>query len=293
MKTLSTTMSRIAAVSCAVVFYALSLTALGLPAVAQENQKIAVATVNGETIYLDEVMRLTEQLPEQFRQQPLQSYFDRLVDDIIDSRLAAAAGSADGLTDDPEVIRQMSIAAQRVLAEAWLNRQIRDIVTQETIQAAYDRYIADEAAREQISARHILVAEKSEAEEIITALKGGADFAELAKEKSTGPSGPKGGDLGYFDRGAMVPSFEAAAFSLEKGAFSQTPVQTQFGWHVIKVEDKRIAAPPRFEELAPQLRQTLISQNLGLLLDSLRNDAALTRRSFEDIRKDAQGAAQQ
>jgi len=142
-----------------------------------------------------------------------------------------------------------------------------------------------------VRARHILVKDKAEAEAVISELQGGADFAELAKKRSTGPSGPNGGDLGYFPRGAMVPAFESAAFALEAGSFTQTPVQTQFGWHIILVEEKRIAEAPTIEELAPQLRQNLISQNLGRLLDSLRSNARIERRPFADIRLEAQASA--
>ena len=262
------------------------------PALAQEEPKIPVATVNGEDIFLDEVMALTDRLPPELRQQPLEAYFDRLVDDIIDSRLAAAAGNEAGLTEDPNVLRRMSIAAQRVLAEAWIGREIRQRVTDAELKAAYDTYIADTGSREEVKARHILVAEKQTAEEIINQLNGGADFITLAKEKSTGPSGPNGGDLGYFGRGAMVPTFEAAAFALAAGDYSKTPVQTQFGWHIILLEDKRTAEPPSYAELEPQLRQNLISQNLARLLDGLRQNASLSRRSFDDIRNDAQSAAQ-
>ena len=262
------------------------------PVLAQEEPKIPVATVNGEEIFLDEVMALTDRLPAEMRQQPLETYFDRLVDDIIDSRLAAAAGNEAGLTEDPDILRRMSIAAQRVLAEAWISREIRNRVTEDELKSAYEIYVADTGSREEVKARHILVAEKQTAEEIIKQLDDGGDFVALAKEKSTGPSGPNGGDLGYFGRGAMVPTFETAAFALEAGQYSKTPVQTQFGWHIILLEDKRTAAPPSFDELAPQLRQNLISQNLARLLDGLRQDAAVSRRNFADIRTDAQTAAQ-
>lgn len=262
------------------------------PVLAQEEPKIPVATVNGEEIFLDEVMALTDRLPAEMRQQPLDTYFDRLVDDIIDSRLAAAAGNEAGLTEDPDILRRMSIAAQRVLAEAWISREIRNRVTEDELKSAYEIYVADTGSREEVKARHILVAEKQTAEEIIKQLDEGGDFVALAKEKSTGPSGPNGGDLGYFGRGAMVPTFETAAFALEAGQYSKTPVQTQFGWHIILLEDKRTAAPPSFDELAPQLRQNLISQNLARLLDGLRQDAAVSRRNFADIRTDAQAAAQ-
>jgi len=141
-----------------------------------------------------------------------------------------------------------------------------------------------------VKARHILVAEKQAAEDIIRQLKGGADFIMLAKEKSTGPSGPNGGDLGYFGRGAMLPAFETAAFDLDIGQHSQFPVQTQFGWHVILLEDKRIAEPPSYVALQPQLQQNLINQNLARLLDGLRQGASFSKRSFTDIRRDAQAA---
>jgi peptidyl-prolyl cis-trans isomerase C len=254
-------------------------------------ERILVAKLNGEDIYLDEVLRLVEKLPEEIRQQPLETYFDRLIDDIVDSRLAAAAGNEAGLTNDERVIEQMSIAAQRVLAEAWINSELRKSITDEAVQQAYDIFVADEQSRHEVRARHILVKEKAEAEAVIAELQGGADFAELAKKRSTGPSGPNGGDLGYFPRGAMVPAFENAAFALAAGSFTQTPVQTQFGWHIILVEEKRIAEAPTIEELAPQLRQNLISQNLGRLLDSLRTNARIERRPFADIRLEAQASS--
>ena len=254
-------------------------------------ERILVAKLNGEDIYLDEVLRLVEKLPDEIRQQPLETYFDRLIDDIVDSRLAAAAGNEAGLTNDERVIEQMSIAAQRVLAEAWINSELRKSITDEAVQQAYDIFVADEQSRHEVRARHILVKEKAEAEAVIAELQGGADFAELAKKRSTGPSGPNGGDLGYFPRGAMVPAFENAAFALAAGGFTQTPVQTQFGWHIILVEEKRIAEAPTIEELAPQLRQNLISQNLGRLLDSLRTNARIERRPFADIRLEAQASS--
>ena len=254
-------------------------------------ERILVAKLNGEDIYLDEVLRLVEKLPDEIRQQPLETYFDRLIDDLVDSRLAAAAGNEAGLTNDERVIEQMSIAAQRVLAEAWINSELRKSITDEAVQQAYDIFVADEQSRHEVRARHILVKGKAEAEAVIAELQGGADFAELAKKRSTGPSGPNGGDLGYFPRGAMVPAFENAAFALEAGSFTQTPVQTQFGWHIILVEEKRIAEAPTIEELAPQLRQNLISQNLGRLLDSLRANARIERRPFADIRLEAQASS--
>ena len=268
----------------------LILCAVIQPAWTQGAQKIPVATVSGEEIYLEEVMVLRDRLPAELLQQPMETYFDKLVDDIIDSRLAAAAGNEAGLTENPDILRQMSIAAQRVLAEAWISDEIRKRVTDAELKAAYNTYIADTGSREEVKARHILVAKKQTAEDIISQLNSGADFIMLAKEKSNGPSGPNGGDLGYFGRGAMLPAFETAAFELDIGQHSQNPVQTQFGWHVILLEDKRTAEPPSYTALQAQLQQNLINQNLTKLLDGLRQSASFSKRSFADIRKDAQAA---
>ena len=263
---------------------------------AQENKpenKITVADVNGEAIYLEEVMRLAEKLPAEYRQRPLESYFGGLVDDVIDSRLAAVAGAESGLSENPDVSRLMEVAAMRVLAEAWIAEQVNEAITEDALTATYKLFISDNGSREEEKARHILVPEEATARAIIEKLTGGADFAEIAKTDSTGPSGPNGGDLGYFARGAMVPTFEAAAFELEPGSFTPEPVQTQFGWHIIKVEDKRVATPPSFEEMVPQLRQNLLNQTLGQILEKLRASAQINRRSFEDIRTEAQAAQAQ
>ena len=275
------------AVCCALLLTGLIAAA---PIHAQE-QKIKVAEVNGEAIFLEEVMKIAEQLPADIRQQPLPNYFDRIVDDVIDSRLAAAAGNDAGLTNNPEVLAQMSIAAQRVLAEAYITTELRKVVTEEEVQKAYQLFISDESAREEIKARHILVASEAEAKAIIAELNSGADFVSLAKEKSTGPSGPNGGDLGYFARGAMVPSFENAAFALSVGSHSSEPVQTQFGWHIIKLEDKKTAEAPPIETLRGQLQANLANQALSRIIETLRAPASISRLSFDEVRAATQAPA--
>ena len=256
-----------------------------------DQDRIPVGTVNGETIWLDDVMRQAERLPAKFRQAPIENYFDQLVTDMVDAKIAADAARAAKYDTKKEVASAMKTAADRVLAESWIGEQINSDVNDAAIEKAYKTFVADTSSREEVTAAHILVATEDEAKAIIASLQEGADFAELAKSKSTGPSGPNGGDLGYFPRGAMVPAFENAAFALAAGSFTQTPVQTQFGWHIILVEEKRTAEAPTIEELAPQLRQNLISQNLGRLLDSLRANARIERRPFADIRLEAQASS--
>ena len=266
---------------------ALVFVALFAISTAHAQTRVTVAEVNGQTIYLDEVMQLTEQLPDEYRRQPLSNYFDQLVDEIIDTRLAAAAGASEGLEEDPIIAEAMAMAMRKVLAEAWLSVKLRDVVNDEAVQAAYDRFVADSVSREEVRASHILLEDENKAVELVGELNNGADFAALAKEFSTGPSGPAGGDLGYFARGAMVPAFEAAAFDMEVGAHSANPVQTQFGWHVIKVVDRRTSEAPSIDEIGPQIAQNLTRQELVLQLERLRADANISRRSFDDVRDDA------
>ena len=252
--------------------------------------RIAVATLNGETIWLEEVMLAAEGLPQELRQAPMDSYFDQLVAEVIDTRLAAAAGYEAGLDQDKAVAEAMQMAANRVLAESFLSATVKTQITNEAIKAAYDAFVADTASREQVTASHILVETKEAAMEIIAKLNDGTNFAKLAKENSTGPSGPNGGSLGTFGRGQMVPAFETAAFSIPVGSFSKEPIQTQFGWHVIKVSERSVEPAPQLEEMRAQLSQNLSRQRLGRLLEMLRADAVVNLRTFEDIRTDAQAA---
>ena len=184
----------------------------------------------------------------------------------------------------------MKAAADRVLAESWIGDKIAAEVNDEAIQRAYKTFAADTASREQVTGAHILVATEEEAKSIIVLLEEGGDFSQLAKSKSTGPSGPNGGSLGKFGRGQMVPAFENAVFALEDGKFTKHPVQTQFGWHVIKVDSKEIAPAPTIEEMRDQLVQTLSTQALGRVLEELRSTQIIKLRSFDDIRRDAMAA---
>ena len=265
----------------------------GLASQAWSQEKISVGSVNGEPMYLDEVMQLTEQLPDEYRRQPLETYYPNLVAEIANTKLGAKAATDANLQENELVQDAIRIATERILAEAYFATEMRKMVTDEDIEAAYDRFIADSDSREEISARHILVNEEQEAIDLIAKLTDGADFATLAQEFSTGPSGPKGGDLGYFGRGQMVPDFETAAFGLEIGTFTAEPVQTQFGWHVIKLEDKRTQPAPSLEELRSQIAQGLSQQALARLIEELRKDATIVERSFADVRAEAEAARNQ
>ena len=179
---------------------------------------------------------------------------------LVDLSSLAAKAEAEGVAD-AEFERIMRFLRDRQLASTYVRRAVDPAVTPELLRERYEREIGAVEPGEEIRASHILLESEEDARSVIEALDGGADFAELARERSTGPSAPRGGDLGYFGPGRMVPEFDAAARALEVGAYSKEPVQTQFGFHVIKVVDKRETQPPAFEQVEPQLRQ-LVSQEL-------------------------------
>ena len=129
--------------------------------------------------------------------------------------------------------------------------------------------------QQEVSARHILVKTEEEAKVIIKDLEAGKDFIELAKEKSTGPSGPNGGDLGFFGPGRMVPEFEQAAFKLEKGAFTKEPVKTQFGFHIIRVDEKRDQPKPTYEQSKQQIRQLMLTEAYGKAIEQSRTEVGV------------------
>ena len=242
-----------------------------------------VLTIDGKDFSVNLVGTIITQLPEDIRRQPPQTYYDRIIDDIIDTYLAANASRQSGVADNPIVREIADRARDRVLAEAWIQQTVNERITEEMIIQSYDDFVADAESRTEVRARHILVDTKETAENVITRLDGGEDFATLAKELSTGPSGPNGGELGYFRRGDMLPAFEIAAFGIDSGSYSPAPVQTQYGWHIIYIEDRRVAPAPPIEQVRDQLVQTLSIKMISMIVSELRADASIERMSFEDL----------
>ena len=265
---------------------------LAVPAQLMAQDRIAVATIDGDSIWLDEIMAVAETLPPEYQQQGIASIYDQLVDDVANSRLAAIAARSSGLDKEEDVASAMKTAADRVLAEAYITREVGKEITEEAIQTAYDAYVADTGSRETVTASHIIVETEEAARAIIDQLKDGADFAELAREKSTGPSGPNGGSLGSFGRGQMVPAFEAAAFGMPAGGFSDNPVQTQFGWHVIQVSDKGIEQAPELDQMRDQIAANLSRQSFARIVETLRAGTTIEVRPLTDVMTEAQQAAE-
>jgi len=271
---------------------ALSVTVLTAPLPAFSQERIMVATLDGETIYLDEIIAVADTLPAEYQQQGIAALYPQLVDEVANSRLAAVAGRASGIDKDEDVVNAIKVAADRVIAEVYITRKVSEQLTDEAIQTAYGTFVADTGSREQVTASHILVETEDEARAIIAQLDDGADFAALAKEKSTGPSGPNGGELGSFGRGQMVPAFEAAAFAMPAGSYSETPVQTQFGWHVIKVADKGVQPAPSLGEMRDQIVANLSRQSFARIVEELRVGATIEVRPLSEVMEEARQSAQ-
>jgi peptidyl-prolyl cis-trans isomerase C len=249
--------------------------ALAFPAIAQESEVTAdtvVATVNGSDITVGHMMVVRARLPQQYQQLEPQVLFDGILDQLIQQTLlgqqAGDLNTANRLIIENE---ERALLSSQVVAET-----ARAATTDEAIQAAYDETYANSGGETEFNASHILVETEEEAQAIIAELEGGADFATLAQERSVGPSGPNGGDLGWFGPGMMVPQFEEAVVALEPGAISG-PVQTQFGWHVILLKETRQTEAPTLEEVRDELVEQVQRAAIDAQVGALESDAEITR----------------
>ncbi|MEQ8965979.1 MAG: peptidylprolyl isomerase [Azospirillaceae bacterium] len=234
-----------------------------------------VATVNGTEITMAEVQEAISSLPQQVRQMPRQSLIPAVANQLAVGKLMAEQGYESGLADDPEVERRLSAAEETIVQEVWLDRQVEERIDEAAIEEEYQAYLEANPSGPEVKARHILVETEEAARDLIGQLEEGADFADLARENSVGPSAQNGGDLGWFAQGDMVAPFAEAAFALETDAYTQEPVETQFGWHVILTEDKRESEPPTLAEIRGQLEQQLTRQAVQSIVDDVRADAEI------------------
>ena len=267
------------------VALSLGLLALSLPVHAQQaapSEDPVVAVVDGTDVRRSEVEAIARSLPEQYRQVPLPQIYGMLLDRAIDFRLLSNAAEDQDLADDPDVQAALAQARAGVLRDAYVRQRIEAETTDDRLRARYEEIKDDEEfSQEEVHARHILVGSEAEAAEVITELEGGADFENLARERSVDPSArSNSGDLGFFRREQMVPEFAEAAFALQPGEHTKEPVQSQFGWHVIEVLERR-EGTPTFEETAPRLRQEMAREVVLALVADLRADAEIQRFNLD------------
>ena len=232
-----------------------------------------VASIDGINITRDEIDRAAEDNFETLIQVPeaQQAFF--LSSLVAIQKIAARNAISEGIANSDLVQQRLAYQKEKILHDIWVAEQIHARVTENDIRAYFDTYVAPELAKqdenvEEVQARHILVATEGEAETVIKRLEKGEGFAALAGELSLGPSASRGGNLGYFLAEEMVQAFSDAAFALQPGELS-APVETEFGWHVIRLEDRRVVPPPSFEDLSEQIRAFLEQQERNLFFDEL------------------------
>lgn len=255
-----------------------------------------VATVGDEAITEADIAFAAEDLQQELSQMPPEERRAFLVTVLIDMKVMAKAAREQQMDQTETFKRRLEYLEERALRRAYFADKIAAGVTSEAVQAAYEQFVAGFQPQEEVHARHILVATKEDAEAIKAELAAGKPFEDLAKEKSTDPSGAQnGGDLGFFSRGMMVKPFEDAAFALTEPGQISEPVESQFGWHVIRLEEKRQSQPPSLEEVGPQLQQQVMfkafEDSVGALKQGLAiniPDAALA----EGVRRQSEQQAQ-
>lgn len=253
---------------------------LALPVAAEPpNADTVVARVNGVEIKLGHMIVARASLPEQYQQLPADMLYQAILDQLIQQSALSQVGSG-----DVPLHVQLSLDNERrsLLAADVIEDVLAGAVTESDVQAAYDARYADGFGGDEYNASHILVETEEEAAMIKVELDAGAGFAVIAKERSTGPSGPNGGELGWFGTGQMVPEFEAAVVALEPGQVSD-PVQTQFGWHVIVLNDKRKAEAPAMDEVREEITGELMRAAVESKVAELTAGATIERPEVEDL----------
>jgi peptidyl-prolyl cis-trans isomerase C len=233
-----------------------------------------VAKVNGAEIHRSEAAKLYASLPEQVRQLPIDTVFPLLVERLVEQKLVQDAGYAANLQNTDDVKQEVREAESHAVQRAYIRREVEKHLTPAAIEAAYKALAGGQKPQTEIRAAHILLKTEKDAKAVIAKLKKGGDFAAIAKAKSqdTG-SASQGGDLGWFTQDVMVEPFAKAAFAMKKGEISPAPVKTEFGWHVIKVEDVRQKPVPSLDEAKSQLEEKLTDQYAEEAVKSLRETA--------------------
>jgi peptidyl-prolyl cis-trans isomerase C len=258
--------------------------AMALGAGAQEikDDKV-VAIVNGHEIKISEVQMATDDIIGQLPDLPPKLRYPFVVEFLVERHLMAQLAVKEGIADTDEYKRRLALYQAKALRDAYFFQKIRPQVTDEEIKAAYDAESAKVAQTERVRARHILLGTEKEATDILARLKAGEKFEELAKKYSLDGSKDYGGDLGYFTAPEMVAEFSKAAFALKVGEVSQ-PVKTDFGWHVIRIEDRKLGAAQPFDQVKSAIRNVLLRKKVQETMDELRKTAKIEVLD-EDLKK--------
>ena len=240
-----------------------------------------VGSVEGHMIYLSELGQASNALPENLQGLPFETLYPVLLDRLIDHESLVIMARRAGLEDTKQVRRDIQAATERILEAAYLADAAAPQVTEQAIQARFNRQFAHRAATEEVRARHILVSTEKDARKVLEDLRNGTDFATIARVISKDPDAAKGGDLGFFRREQVWPGFADVAFSLQPGQVAPNPIKNEFGWHVIKVEEKRLVAPPSLADVHDQIRQDLMAAAVQQLIADARGQLVIHRFNLD------------
>ena len=235
-----------------------------------------VARVNGVEIRQSDLALAEEDVGSDIQAASPEAKREHLIAYLADMIMVAQAADKKKVTDNPEFKRRLAFLRTKLLMGFELQEETKSAITDEAMHQTYDNAVRSAAGEEEVHARHILVENEDEAKAILADLKGGSDFATLAKEKSKDPGAAEGGDLGYFTKDQMVPEFAEVAFKMYPGQLSN-PVKTKFGWHIIKVEDKRTKKPPQFEQVKDQIEAFLARKAQAEFISKLRQSGKIER----------------
>ena len=238
---------------------------------AEKNNGIA-AIVNGEQITVAEIQEAYDQNPQLQAQVSFNEFYDRALDVMVNGKLVLQAATAANIQASPEYQKQLATVQEDLARKVYIDQQVNTQVTDEAAKKVYDDYVASFKSEKEIKAKHILVDDETAAKEVIKQLNKKASFDDLAKEYSKDQA-----DLGYFTAQMMVPEFSEAAFSMEKGSYSKEPVKTEFGYHVILVEDIRDTKPLSYEMIESQVKANLAQQAVGKVLENLTSSAQIEK----------------
>lgn len=257
---------------------------IGTGEAAAPSQVIAdpiAGSVEGHLIYLSDLGEASKSLPDNLKGLPFDTLYPVVLDRMIDHQALVIMAKRAGLEDKKQVQHDIQLATEKILEGAYLGEVAAPRVTEQAIQNRYNRLYANRPATEEVRARHILVTTEAEARKVLEDLQKGADFATIARVISKDPDAAKGGDLGFFRREQVWPNFADVAFALQPGQVAPNPVKNEFGWHVVKVEEKRLVAPPSFSDIHDQLKQELLAAAVQQAIDNARSSLAVHRFNLD------------
>lgn len=234
-----------------------------------------VAKVDDKPITRVDVYRFIQTMPPQIQAMPASKIYPMAMEQVVNTRIIQNKANAADIMDTPEFQREMEIAKQQIARNLFMEKKVDSKISDSKVKSAFKEYVKEIPEVEERRARHILVDTESKAKAVIEKLNKGGDFSELANEVSKGPTGNKGGDLGWFEQGRMVPEFGKAVFEMEKGELRKEPVQSQFGWHVVQLDDIRNRPKPSFEEMKPMIEAQLRREALDGLFEEWRKEAKI------------------